>query len=193
MGGSILFLQGGGTGAYEADRALAGSLEHALGAGWEVQYPQMPDEENCPYPGWQAEIDVRLASITGPVALVGHSIGGSVLLKYLCDRPSPPSLIGLFVVAAPCWGADPSWRWEEMTLPADAAARLAGDWPLFLYHSRDDEVVPFPHLALYAARLPRATLREHDGRGHQFGEELADVAADIVRAANVPADGGSSP
>jgi uncharacterized protein len=191
VNGSVLFIQGGGTGAYDEDRALADSLGRALGAGWELHYPPMPDEENCPYPAWRDEIDARLASIKSPVALVGHSIGGSVLLKYLCDRPAPP-LIGLFVVAAPCWGADPSWRWDEMTLPADAAARLAGDWPLYLYHSRDDEVVPFPHLALYAARLPRATIQEHDGRGHQFGEDLAEIAADILHAANARTGAGPS-
>lgn len=182
MNRSVLIIQGGGTGAYAADRALADSLERALGAGWEVHYPRMPDEENCPYPAWKAEIDARLASMKGPVALVGHSIGGSVLLKYLCDRRSPPRLTGLFVVAAPYWGADPSWRWDELALPADAAVRLAGDWPLVLYHSRDDEVVPFSHLARYAAKLPRATVREYEGRGHQFGDDLADVAADIARA-----------
>lgn len=115
------------------------------------------------------------------MALVGHSIGGSVLLKYLCERPAPKRLIGLYAVAAPYWGADDAWTWDEMTLPTGAAARLAGDWPLVLYHSRDDEIVPFAHLSLYAAKLPRAMVREYDGRGHQFGNDLAAVAADIVR------------
>lgn len=183
MNGSVLFIQGGGTGAYAADRALADSLECALGASWDVQYPQMPDEENCPYPEWKAEIDARLAAIGGLVALVGHSMGGSVLLKYLCDRPAPPRIVGLFAVAAPYWGAG-GWNWDEMALPIDAAARLAGDWPLVLHYSRDDEVVPFSHLALYTARLPRAMVREYDGRDHQFGDDLADVAADILRASN---------
>lgn len=178
MNGSVLFIQGGGTGAYAADRALADSLERALGAGWDVQYPQMPDEENCPYQEWQAEIDARLASMKGPVALVGHSVGGSVLLKYLCDRRPPLRIAGLFAVAAPYWGAG-GWGWDELALPADAAARLQGGWPLVLYHSRDDEVVPFSHLALYAAKLPRATVRTYEGRDHQFGNDLAEVAADI--------------
>lgn len=180
MNGSVLFIQGGGAGTYTADRALADSLERALGAGWEVQYPQMPDEENCPYPEWQAEIDARIASMKRPVTLVGHSVGGSVLLKYLCDRRPSPHIAGLFAVAAPYWGAG-GWGWDEMALPADAATRLAGDWPLVLHHSRDDEVVPFSHLALYAAKLPRATVRTYEGRDHQFNDDLADVAADIVR------------
>ena len=62
-------------------------------------------------------------------------------------------------------------------------------WPIariFLYHSRDDEVVPFAHLALYAAKLPQATIRQFDEGGHQIGNDLADVAEDITRAETSP-------
>src|SRR5256885_17048948 len=80
----VLFIHGGGTGAYAADCLLADSLQRALGHSYNVHCPQMPDEENSPYPAWKAEIDSRLASLQGSVAFVGHSVGGSVLLKYLC-------------------------------------------------------------------------------------------------------------
>lgn len=106
MTSSVLFIHGGGTGAYAEDRLLADALQRALGPGYDVHYPQMPDEENCPYPEWKAEIDARLAAMTGSVALAGHSIGGSILLKYLCDRRSLPRIAGLFALAAPYWGAD---------------------------------------------------------------------------------------
>jgi hypothetical protein len=70
-----------------------------------------------------------------------------------------------------------------MNLPHDFAAMLPAIPRIFLYHSRDDEVVPFAHRMLYAAKLPQATIRELDGRGHQFGNDLAEVAEDIKRAA----------
>jgi uncharacterized protein len=176
---TVLFIHGAGTGAHAEDRHLADSLQRSLGNGYEVHCPQMPDEENCPYLEWQAEIDRRLLAATSPIALVGHSIGGSVLLKCLCDREPSTHVAGLFVIGAPYWGADEGWHWEDVTLPADAAAKLAGDWPLVFYHSRDDEIVPFAHLSLYAAKLPRAVIRAFDGRGHQFNNDLAEVAADI--------------
>ncbi len=50
---------------------------------------------------------------------------------------------------------------------------------VYLYHSRDDEVVPFAHAVLYAQKLPHATVREFDGGGHQFGDDLSEVARDI--------------
>ena len=42
-------------------------------------------------------------------------------------------------------------------------------------------MVPFAHLALYAGRLPRATVREFDDRGHQLGDDLSEVTEDIAR------------
>jgi uncharacterized protein len=179
MSKPVLFIHGAGEGAYDADRLLAESLQSALGSEYEVQCPHMPDEKSSPYDLWKAEIGRRLAALNVEVVLVGHSVGGSVLLKYLCEARSAHSIAGLFVIAASFWGADPDWHWDEMTLPADAAARLSGTWPIFLYHSRDDEFVPFAHLALYAAKLPRATVRAFDGRGHQFGNDLTHVANDI--------------
>jgi hypothetical protein len=40
-------------------------------------------------------------------------------------------------------------------------------------------VVPFAHLALYAEKLPQASIHEFDGRGHQFDDDLSEVARDI--------------
>jgi serine hydrolase len=179
---SVLFIQGAGAGAYTEDLLLADALGRALDGDYEVQFPQMPNEHNASYLAWQAEIDSRLAAMQGWVALVGHSVGGSVLLKYLCDQKPTRQFAGVFVIAAPYWGASEFWSWDEAALPADAAVRLAGDWPLIFYQSRDDEIVPFAHLAMYAAKLPRATIREFAGRGHQFKNDLTEVAADIRKA-----------
>jgi hypothetical protein len=35
--------------------------------------------------------------------------------------------------------------------------------------------------ALYKEKLPRATIREFDGHGHQFNYDLSEVARDIKR------------
>jgi hypothetical protein len=43
----------------------------------------------------------------------------------------------------------------------------------------DDEWVPFAHLALYAEKVPQARVREFEGRGHQFDDDLSEVAHDV--------------
>ena len=171
----VLFVHGGGQGAYEADKRLAASLEEALGTGYEVRSPKMPDEESPEYEAWGEQISREL---TDDAVLVGHSLGASILLKYVSKGKTERPIAGIFLVATPYWGAE-DWEVEEYALQKDFASRLPEGLPVFLYHGREDEVVPFEHLALYAEMLPRATVREFDGRGHQFDEDLSEVALDI--------------
>jgi predicted alpha/beta hydrolase family esterase len=175
----VLFIHGAGDGAYEEDELLAAALQNALGAAYEVYYPKMPEEDSATYEDWKALIENELAALDDQVILVGHSVGSSVLLKYLSEEQNDKAITGLFLLATPYWGADEFWKWDEARLPEDVAAKLQSVPRIFLYHSRDDETVPFAHLALYAAKLPLATIRVVDGRRHQFGNDLAEVAEDI--------------
>ncbi len=175
----VLFIQGAGEGAYEEDKKLAASLQDALGVDYNVLYPKMSHEENVEYADWKAEIDTELATLADEIILVGHSVGSSVLLKYLSEERIKKSIAGLFLIATPYWGVDDFWKWDEARLPQEVAGKLARIPRIFFYHSRDDEWVPFAHLAIYAEKLPQALIREFDGRGHQFNNDLSEVAADI--------------
>ena len=179
----VLFIHGsGGEGAYEEDGILVASLQNALGAIYKVRYPKMPLEESAEYADWKAHIATELSARDDDVILVAHSVGGAILVKYLTEEHVEKPIAGLFLLATPYFGGDDNWNYAEMNLPQDFAAMLPAIPRIFLYHSRDDEVVPFAHLALYAAKLPQATIRAFDGRGHQFGNDLAEVAEDIRRA-----------
>ena len=174
----VLFVHGGGEGAYEEDRKLAESLRDELGVAYDVRCPRMPDADSPEYGAWRDRISEELATSGGETILFGHSLGASVLLKYASEVAADRPLAGLFLVATPYWGAV-DWEVDEYELQPDFASKLPHDLPVFLYHSRDDEVVPFAHLALYAEKLPQATVREFDGRGHQFDADLSEVARDI--------------
>ena len=178
MRSPVLFIQGGGEGAHEEDALLAASLQKALGAEYDVRYPQMPGESEPDMQTWKAKIARELEALDGMVILVGHSIGGSALLKYLSDEEVSKPIAGLFLLAAPSWDEE-NWNFDDLRLPRDLAAKLSRIPSIYLYHNRDDEIVPFSHLALHAARLPRAGVREGDRGGHQFGNDLANVAGDI--------------
>lgn len=176
----VLFIHGGGPGAYEADKKLAANLRDELGPAYHVRCPVMPDEESPEYEAWKAEIEQELAALDGEVILVGHSLGALILLKYLSEGEVQKPVAGLFLVATPYVGTG-GWEFEDDALREDFAAKLPARLPVFLYHSHDDEVVPFAHLALYEAKLPQATFHELDGRGHQFDNDLSEVARDIKR------------
>jgi uncharacterized protein len=176
----LLFVHGGGGEAFEGDEALVRSLREELGPDFVVEYPEMPDADAPEFGKWRARISRELSALDDGVILVGHSLGGSILLKHLSEERVETPIAGVFLIAAPYWGTA-DWEVDEFELREDFPATLPEDVPIFLYHGRDDEVVPFAHLALYAGRLPRSTVREFDGRGHQFGDDLAEVAEDMGR------------
>lgn len=174
----VLFVHGAGEGAYEADEKLVLSLRNALGSGYDVRSPRMPNEGDPEVGAWKERIAGELAAMDGGAILVGHSAGSTMLLKYLTEEEPEKPVAGLFLVAAPYAGTG-GWVVGEDGLREDFASRLPEGLPTFFYHARDDEVVPFAHLALYAEELPRAVFRGFDGRGHQFGDDLSEVARDI--------------
>jgi uncharacterized protein len=177
----ILFIQGAGEGAYEEDKKLAESLKNALGSEYEVRYPAMPNENDAPYEQWKQQIEKELAAMQGSIIVAGHSVGASVIIKWLSEMEVKQPIVGIMLIATPFWGGD-GWRYEgyeELALPEGFAAKLPKDASIFLYHCRDDEVVPFKHLALYAKVLPQTTVQELDEGGHQLNNDLSVVAKDI--------------
>jgi predicted alpha/beta hydrolase family esterase len=176
----LLFVHGAGEGAYEEDKRMVDSLRDALGSCYETTYPKMPDADSPQYVAWRDRIASELAEMDGEVVLVGHSLGASVLLKYISEERTAASITGVFLVAAPYWDVE-DWEVGEYALQEDFASRLPEGLPMFLYHSRDDEWVPFAHLALYAEKVPRAIICEFDGCGHQFDGDLSEVAHDIEK------------
>jgi uncharacterized protein len=144
----VLFIHGGGAGAYEADKKLAENLQGELGADYRVQYPRMPSEDRPEYELWKGRIAEELAALAGEVILVGHSLGASVLLKYLSEERLKKPVLALFLLATPYWGTV-DWQVSEYALDEDFASRLPEGLPVFFYHSRDDAIVPFVHLDLF--------------------------------------------
>ena len=179
----VLFIHGGGPGLYEADGKLVTALQAALGVEYHIQYPKMPNGENPHYESWKVQIAQDLNALGSNVILVGHSLGGSVLLKYLSEENIKISIAGIFLIAAPYWGLE-DWEIDEYILREGFPSQLPKGIPIFFYHSHDDEVVPFAHLGMYVEKLPQATIREFKGRGHQFRDDLSEVATDIASLQN---------
>lgn len=173
----LLVHSAGSQGPREGSGHLHAHLQEALGKAYRVLYPKMPSPENPDYPPWKGRLEKLFAGLDDGVIVVGHSLGGSVLLKYLSEGGSHPRIAGLFLAATPFWGA-PHWEYEGFVLARGFAGRLPVT-PVFLYHSRDDDVVPFSHLARYARRLPGAELRRPRGSGHLFRDGVPGLAEDI--------------
>jgi hypothetical protein len=59
----VLFIQGGGEGAFAMDKPLAESLRRSLGPEYRIHYPAMPGEEDPNGEMWRGQVRQHLEGI----------------------------------------------------------------------------------------------------------------------------------
>ncbi len=174
----LLIIQGGGEGAHEWGMPLITALKEQLGNNYDVHFPKMPNEKNPQYHAWVHKIEEELQNLSGPVILLGHSLGGSVLLKYLSEQAVLQHIQALFLVSAPFWGV-PDWEVDQFTLADNFTYKLPNVISSFIYHSCDDPFVPFLHHKRYKDLLATATVRTFNNAGHEMVKAVPTLIKDI--------------
>ncbi|QHT66229.1 alpha/beta hydrolase [Rhodocytophaga rosea] len=175
MNKHVLFIfGGGGKEDYAADATLVASLQEGLGEAYLVHYPFLPHEQTKDF-GRKKQIGRHISYIKGEIMLVGHSLGASMLLKYLSETRIRKRIAGLFLISTPFWRGQEDWK-QGFILHKDFADKLPKHVPLFLDHSKDDKEVAFDHPELYAKCLPKARVRAIRKGGHQFNNDLSMLA-----------------
>ncbi|MFM1652498.1 alpha/beta fold hydrolase [Brevibacillus sp. B_LB10_24] len=176
----VVFIHSAGPqGHRQGSSDLIAYLHSALGPDYEVLHPQMPNPEKPEYVLWKRQLDQEFSAFDREVILIGHSLGGSVLLKYLSESSFRQPIAGLFCIAAPFWGEDEGWRSGEFVLQEDFHLQLPEIPRMFFYHSRGDQIVPYAHLGQYAAKFPQATVRTLEGVEHSFRDGIPQLVRDI--------------
>jgi pimeloyl-ACP methyl ester carboxylesterase len=172
----VLFIQGGGAGTHDDwDDKLVDSLRRELGDGWEIRYPRMPAEDDPSYAAWGPAIVRAMATLEHGAIVVGHSVGGTILIQTLAEQAPEVEPAAIVLIAAPFVG-DGGWPGEEFELSSDLGSRLPPGVPVHVFHGLDDDTAPPAHADLYTRAIPHAHLHLLPGRDHQLGNDLADVA-----------------
>jgi pimeloyl-ACP methyl ester carboxylesterase len=175
----LLFIQGGGAGTHdEWDNKLVESLGRELGPDYEIRYPRMPNEDEPSYAVWKAAIEKELATLDDEAILVGHSVGATILINALAERPSKRRFAAICLIAAPFVG-EGGWPSDDLKPPSDLGARLPRGVPIHLFHGLEDETAPPSHAELYARAVPQARVHRLPGRDHQLNNDLSEVGAAI--------------
>jgi predicted alpha/beta hydrolase family esterase len=138
----------------------------------------MPNEDDPKYVTWKATLEHELAALADGAILVGHSVGGTMLINALAEQRSQREFGALFLIAAPFVG-EGGWPSEELKLPPDLGARLPEGLPVHFYHGLDDETAAPSHADLYANVIPQARVHRLPGRDHQLNDDLREVATAI--------------
>jgi hypothetical protein len=174
----------GPQGPGEGSEPFVARLREELGSDFDVSFPIMPHPEEPHYAPWSERFGQILDESDEPLVVVGHSLGGSVFLKRLAETGDHESVAGLVLVATPLWGRDEEWE-REWALPEGWPGPETELPPTFLFHSRDDEEIPFSHLDLYAALFPDASVHPLDGNGHLFDHGDLSQILDAIHALSV--------
>jgi predicted alpha/beta hydrolase family esterase len=161
-------------------RGWKDALGLALGIEFEVFAPLMPNPSNAQYEEWKIWFGRILGLMNDGVILIGHSLGGVFLPKYLSENESPKKIKAVILVAAPFDNEGGTEKLASFALkkPLDGFARQAGE--IHLFHSKDDPCVPFAQLAKYQKSLPTAQAHIFENRGH-FRQENFSEMVDLVR------------
>jgi predicted alpha/beta hydrolase family esterase len=142
------------------------SLARALGDGFEILLPRMPNGTNARYAEWKIWLERCTEFVDDNVILIGHSLGGIFLARYLSEHDFACRLKATLLVAAPFDACSTVESLKDFSLPASLDRFAEQGGALYLVHSQDDPVVPFAEAAKYQHALPAAQLIAFGDRGH---------------------------
>ncbi len=155
------------------------NLANKLGVSFEVIAPRMPNKLNAKYLEWKIWFEKFLPHLNREVILLGHSLGGIFLVKYLSENILPKKISGLFLVAAPFDEKDSEYPLGSFKLKLNLSKISKQVRKIFIYQSKDDPVVPFADFGKYRKALPSAVFKMFENRRHFNQENFPELLKDI--------------
>jgi uncharacterized protein len=158
------------------------SLISDLGEDFEVFVPAMPNTQNAQYEEWRIWFLRHLEYLREDVILIGWSLGGMFLAKYLAEREIPFQFKNLYLLAAPCakYSDGEGNDCGSFQFSPEALGNLIqyGD-KIEIWHSEDDFVVPYEHALKYKIALPAAKLVTSTDKNHFLLPEFPELIESI--------------
>ena len=155
-------------------------LGAAIGEEFEFMIPAMPNHANAQFDEWSIWFERYLEIAQHELILVGWSLGGMFLSKYLIENDLEPQ--SLFILGAPCGTYDDgtgndcgSFQFDSKQL--GKLTERTND--IHIFHSEDDFLVDFSHAEQFMAELPEATLHAYTDQNHFLVPEVPDLVAAI--------------
>jgi len=145
--------------------------------------PVMPNKQNARYVEWKLWFERYLDIVPEGVILIGHSLGGMFLAKYLSEEVVKKSIKALFLLAAP--GGDftaPKTDGDclDFRFSAKQAENISKQVPIIeVWHSLDDVVVSPKELEWYRDNVPGAQICLFSDKNHFLGPVLPELTAAI--------------
>lgn len=153
---------------------------------WKVQCisPDMPCKQNATYRARKIRFEKLFPYLTDDVILVGYSLGGRFLSKYLAENTFPIRVSQLHLVATPldAEGVEGEGA-ADFDFDKQNLVNIAGQVAdIHIYYSQDDDIVPAHHLETFKTYLPWVKQTLFSDRWHFFVSEFPELLANIIPA-----------
>lgn len=161
------------------------NLQERLGEDFQILAPRMPNSFNARYIEWKIWFEKFIPIINENVILIGYSLGGIFLIKYLSENILPKKIKKVLLVATP-FDEENS---DELLMDFN----LSGNFDKFneqvnnatFFQSKDDELVSFKDFEKYQKVFPNANFITFNDRGHFFQPEFPELVEVIKKKLNI--------
>jgi valyl-tRNA synthetase/predicted alpha/beta hydrolase family esterase len=135
----------------------------------ELIAPRLPSKDNAKYADWKIIFDKLIPFINSNSILVGHSLGGSFLLKYLSENNLSCNSIHLL-------GTPKTGCFDFDTNDFDKLQNL----DINIYHSKDDFVVDYNKALELTKILPNAKFNSFENYNHFLIPSFPELTNNIL-------------
>ena len=154
--------------ATKARKYWEADVEKRLGKKFEIIRPRMPLQDNAKYRDLKILFGRYVALLRKNSILVGSSLGGIFLAKYLSEHTLPKKALSVFLVCAPFDNSIPT---EDLVggfkLKTNLSLIETNCKHIHILFSKDDDVVPVSHAEKYRKKLKKAHIAVYKSkRGH---------------------------
>lgn len=156
------------------------NLQKDLGENYDVILAEMPDKDNAKYVEWAIYFNKLVPLLDDDLILVGHSLGGIFLTKFLSENLINKKIKALILVASPFDDVNSDESLGDFKLLDNFdLVRNQGE-KIFLVHSKDDNVVSYEEVEKYKNILSNAEILSFEDKGH-FGQENFVEIVDLIK------------
>ena len=157
------------------------TLGEKIGKNFEMILPKMPNSMNAKYNEWEIMFDKLRPFLKNNLTLIGHSLGGIFLAKYLSENKFPKKILATFLVAAPYRDKNSKYSLGDFILPKNLEKLRKQGGQVFICHSKDDPFVPFADFEKYKHALPKAKIMIFKNRKHFNQPGFSELVGEIKR------------
>jgi predicted alpha/beta hydrolase family esterase len=159
-------------------------LARSLGAGVQTINPRMPQPDNARYEDWKLHFERHFPYIRDGIILIGNSLGGMFLAKYLSEHKLPRKILSVYLVGTPYYSARRNREIGGFGLKPDLSLLEENAKNLYLLFSKDDDEIPVSDAKRFAKKLKSAKIIIYGNKnGHfrvsSFPEIIKLIKSDI--------------